>query len=94
MFAGRIIGRVVCSEKVQALEGKKLLLLQPLTWDKKEDGDPLVALDAVGAGSGEFVFFVKAREAAVVFKEVPPVDATILGIIDGVEFNGKYTDGK
>jgi len=94
MFPGRIVGNVVASQKVSSLNGKKLLLVQPLTWDKKPDGEPLVALDAVGSGAGEFVFYVKAREAAVAFKEIPPIDASIVGIIDGVIFHNKEYDGK
>ena len=65
--------------------GKKLLLLQPTDWRKQPQGDPLVAVDAVGAGAGEFVFYVSAREAAMAFEDLPPVDAAVLGIIDGVQ---------
>lgn len=84
MRAGKIIGRVMATQKNETLEGKRLLLLQPLTWDKKVRGEPIVAADAVGAGSDEFVLYVGAREAAVAFPDIPPVDATIVGIIDGV----------
>jgi microcompartment protein CcmK/EutM len=43
----------------------------------------LVAVDAVGAGVGEEVFFVRGREAAFPFQPVePPVDASIVGIVD------------
>ncbi len=89
MKAAKVIGRVVATRKSPSLEGIKLLLIQPLTWDKKPHGDPLVAVDVVGAGAGEFVFWVAAREAAVGvggtdLKDTPPVDAAILGIIDGV----------
>lgn len=86
LFAGRVIGRIMATQKTETFEGVKLLLIQPLTWDRKLDGDPLVAADAVGAGAGEFVFYVKAREAAVAFPQLPPSDATVLGIIDGVYF--------
>ena len=65
MQAGQVIGRVVASHKYETLEGAKLLLIQPLTWEKKPSGDPLVAADTVGAGAGELVFWVAAREAAM-----------------------------
>ncbi|MDI6757278.1 MAG: EutN/CcmL family microcompartment protein [Endomicrobiia bacterium] len=89
MKAAKVIGRVMATKKVSSLEGIKLLLIQPVGWDKKPHGDPLVAADAVGAGAGEFVFWVASREAAVGIggtglKDTPPVDAAILGIIDGV----------
>jgi microcompartment protein CcmK/EutM len=46
-------------------------------------GDPIVAADAVGAGASEKVFWVASREAAVAFKDLPPVDAAIVGIVEG-----------
>jgi len=84
MFAGRVIGRVIATRKYRTLKGKKLLLIQPLTWNKKPDGEPLVALNAVGAGAGGFVFYVKAREACYAFPDMAISDAAVVGIIDGV----------
>ena len=83
--AARVVGRVFCTRQDPAMGGKKLLLLQPTDWRKQPQGDPLVAVDAVGAGAGEFVFYVSAREAAMAFEDLPPVDAAVLGIIDGVQ---------
>ncbi|MBN2385046.1 EutN/CcmL family microcompartment protein [bacterium] len=85
MNPGKVIGRVVASQKYKTLIGSKMLLVQPTDWFGTADGDPLVAIDTVGAGAGEFVFYVSAREAAVAAAAVPPVDAAILGIIDDVE---------
>jgi len=89
VYPGIVVGRVWATRKYKSTEKIKLLLVQPTTWDKKPVGDPVVMADAVGAGAGEFVFYVKAREAAVAFggkslEDTPPYDATILGIIDGV----------
>lgn len=89
MQPAKIIGRVVASRKYETLEGARFLLIQPMTWEKKPQGDPIVAVDTVGAGAGEFVFWVAAREAAVAMggtslKDTPPVDAAIVGIVDGV----------
>ncbi len=88
MQAAKIIGRVVASRKYETLEGVRLLLIQPMTWDRKPHGDPIVAADTVGAGSEEFVFWVAARDAAVAFggtslRDTPPVDAAVVGIVDG-----------
>jgi len=58
MLAGKIIGTVVATQKYESLKGRKLLLVQPMTWDKKPKGDPIVAVDTVGSGSGEFIFYV------------------------------------
>lgn len=90
MLAGKIIGTVVATQKYESLKGRKLLLVQPMTWDKKPKGDPIVAVDTVGSGSGEFIFYVASREAAVAcggtsLADTPPIDAAIVGIIDGVK---------
>ena len=65
------------------LFGLKLLVLQPLSASGESTGRTLVALDSVGAGVGENVFFVRGREAAFPFYPAePPTDATIVGIVD------------
>ncbi|HOW27962.1 MAG TPA: EutN/CcmL family microcompartment protein [Elusimicrobiota bacterium] len=87
MRAAKVIGHVVATCKYKTLEGKKMLLLQPMKWDKTPHGDPFVALDACGAGAEEFVFYVSSREAAVAFPDVPPIDAAALGIIDGLQWD-------
>ena len=84
MRLARVVGRVFCARQDPAIEGKKLLLIQPLRWeDEASVGDPIVAADAVGAGASEKVFWVAAREAAVAFKDVPPIDAAVVGIVEG-----------
>jgi microcompartment protein CcmK/EutM len=83
MQIARVIGDVVATRKEPALEGVALLVIQPLSADGRDSGRPLVALDSVGAGVGETVFFVRGKEASFPFypKEVP-ADAGIVGIID------------
>jgi ethanolamine utilization protein EutN len=95
MKQAKVIGRVFCSRQCGGMDKKTMLLIQPLDWETdKPAGEPLVAADTVGAGAGEMVFFVAAREAVAAFEgwagetssgseELPPVDAAILGIIDG-----------
>jgi microcompartment protein CcmK/EutM len=79
----RVIGEVVSSVKDVNLLGVKLLVLQPIAASGENAGRTLVALDSVGAGSGEHVFFVRGREAAFPFYPAePPTDATIIGIVD------------
>jgi len=83
MQIARVIGDVVATRKEPALEGVTLLVIQPLSADGHDSGRPLVAVDSVGAGVGETVFFVRGKEASFPFypKEVP-ADAGIVGIID------------
>ena len=83
MILARVIGTVVASRKDDGLSGAKLMLIQPLDIGGKVTGKPLVAVDSVGCGVGEEVFYVKGREAAAPFapSEVP-TDAAIVGIVD------------
>jgi len=79
----RVIGDVVATMKDANLDGIKLLVVQPINVNGEAAGRALVALDSVGAGVGEHVFFVKGREAAFPFYPAePPADATIVGIVD------------
>jgi microcompartment protein CcmK/EutM len=83
MQIARVIGEVVATRKDENLTGLKLLIVQPLNADRQPAGKPLVAVDAVGAGSGEHVFFVRGKEASFpFFPDEPPVDAGIVGIVD------------
>jgi ethanolamine utilization protein EutN len=79
----RVIGEVVATMKDANLIGAKLLVLQPIAASGEASGRTLVALDSVGAGVGEHVFFVRGREAAFPFYPAePPADAAIVGIVD------------
>ena len=83
MQLAKVIGDVVATRKDENLVGIKLLIVQPLTPDHQPTGRPLVAVDAVGAGIGEEVFFVRGKEASFPFYPVEaPVDAGIVGIVD------------
>lgn len=83
MQIARVIGTVVSTVKNEALEGRKLLLVQTLDADLKKKGNPLIALDSVGAGVGELVFWCRGKEASFPFKrDETPTDCTIVGIID------------
>jgi microcompartment protein CcmK/EutM len=86
MQVARVIGEVVSTIKDANLSALKLLVLQPVSPSGESCGKTLVAVDSVGAGVGETVFFVRGREAAFPFYPVePPVDAAITGIVDRVD---------
>ena len=83
MHLAKVIGDVVATRKDENLAGLKLLILQPLTPQRTPAGRTLVAVDSVGAGVGEEVFFVRGKEASFPFYPVEaPVDAGIVGIVD------------
>jgi ethanolamine utilization protein EutN len=82
----RVIGTVWCTVKDETLHGMRFLVIQPETETGAPSGAPLVAADAVSARAGDRVFFVRSREAAKAFPgKFVPVDAAILGIVDGAQ---------
>jgi len=83
MQLARVIGDLVVTRKDQNLTGIKLMVLQPIAADGSDVGRTLVAVDAVGAGVGETVFFVRGKEASFPFYPTEvPTDAGIVGIVD------------
>ena len=83
MQIARVIGTVVATVKNETLSGRKFLIVQTLDADLKPKGTPTIALDAVGAGEGELVFWCRGKEASFPFKrDDTPTDCTIVGIID------------
>ncbi|MGA2613190.1 MAG: EutN/CcmL family microcompartment protein [Spirochaetia bacterium] len=86
MKLGLVIGTVVSTQKLESLEGLKLLLVQPLDEKGKEAGAALVAFDVARAGEGDLVFFEAGKEAAQANPNgwFNPADAAIIGIVDAV----------
>jgi microcompartment protein CcmK/EutM len=85
MILGRVVGTVVVTMKNASLGGKKLLVVQPIDSQGRDTGKAIVALDAVGAGTGERVYWCRGKEASFPFlPEEVPIEATIVGIVDEV----------
>ena len=85
MQLARVIGTATSTIKHQTLRGQKLLIVQPYLLDgETPDGDPLLAIDGVGAGRGETVMITSdGRGARELLKaEATPVRWTIIGIRD------------
>lgn len=83
MQLARVIGTVVSTVKNESLTGRKLLIVQTLDANLNPRGKPMVALDSVGAGVGELVFWCRGKEASFPFKrDETPTDCTIVGIVD------------
>jgi ethanolamine utilization protein EutN len=90
MQLGRVIGTVVCTMKDARLIGQKLLVVQPLDRNGREKGKPLVALDSVGAGAGETIYWCRGKEASFPFlPEEVPTEATIVGIVDEINLHAE-----
>ena len=89
MLLAKVIGTVVATKKEPSMDGLRFMLLQPVDTDSKPAGAQVVAVDAVGAGPGEFVMFCtgsSARQTQVTDKR--PCDAVIMAIVDHWEVRG------
>ena len=83
MKLGRVTGRVVSTVKVDAFQGIRLLLVQPLNEQLQNAGDTLVAFDTIQAGQGELIYYETSKEAGRVLETLMnPCDAAIIGIVD------------
>ena len=90
MFYGRVIGTVVASQKDEKLKGCKLMVVQKVNYNGEDEGSPIIAIDHVQAGCGDFVFMAKGKDAAfpLALRDTP-VEAGIMGIIDYVVIDRK-----
>lgn len=89
MILGRVEGAVVATQKHYKLEGRKLLLVQPLDLTGKPTGVPVLAVDGVDAGEGDRVLVVQeGRSASMVSDRVEsPLDAAVIAVVDHVELS-------
>ncbi len=88
MNLARVIGTIWATRKDVNLEGLKMQLIQPMNPQAEDSGNPLVAVDTVGAGVGEIVYYVTAYEAVIPLEVQPALaDASIVGIVDKIELN-------
>jgi ethanolamine utilization protein EutN len=87
MLIARVIGTIVATRKHDRLVGSKIQVVQPLDRKgEKPQGEPFVAVDAVGAGVTERVIVVRGSGARRgVDDALSPVDAAIIGIVDRID---------
>lgn len=90
MILAKVVGTVVSTRKEEKIEGIKFLLLEkidPGTMEGRKDY--VVAMDAVGAGLGEIVFYVAGSSSRMTkVTEGKPSDATITAIVDVIAIDG------
>ena len=88
MIIGKVIGTVVSTKKESSLKGYKILIVQPLTFDLKEDGEPILAVDTLNTGEGEIVLLARGRESTFPLEPDPPaIDRSIVGKIDTIYYD-------
>lgn len=92
MRVAQVVGSVVSTIKAESLRGAKLLIVRETTLQGEPVGDPLVAVDAVGAGEGEVVLITRGSAARFTAQTTDtPVDAVIMAIVDTLEVAGQTT---
>jgi len=86
VFFAKVIGTLWATQKDESMKSFKLQIIQPLNAKREQTGPPMIAVDTVGAGQGETVFYITAREAVIPLPvEMAPVDASIVGIVDRID---------
>jgi microcompartment protein CcmK/EutM len=90
MILARVVGTVVATRKDPRLEGKKLLVVKPVSPEGREEANYLIAIDTVSAGFRELVIIVSGSSARMAegCKDTP-TDASIVGIVDTVHLDKK-----
>lgn len=91
MELARVIGTVWATQQHPTFRGGRLLVIQPVDAARKASGATLVAMDTVGAGTGEIVFFTTFYEATIPWRrrnrgmDLTPVGAAVVGIVDRID---------
>ena len=89
MLIARVVGEIVATAKAPSHIGQKVLLVQPLNLDGSDQGETLVAMDAVDAGVGDRVLVVTEGWSAMTAVDHPnsPIDMSVIGVIDSVNID-------
>ncbi|MAE62844.1 MAG: ethanolamine utilization protein EutN [Phycisphaeraceae bacterium] len=84
MLLATVIGRATSTVKHASLQGQKLLVCQALSSERRPTGDPILAVDRLGAGRGDHVILTSdglgLRE--LLSDDTSPVRWWTLGIVD------------
>jgi len=85
----RVVGRVVATVKQDTLTSVSLQWIQPISTAGADVGKPIVAVDRIGVGPDEIIYFITSREAALTLDNTfAAVDAGIVGKVDWVNVAG------
>ncbi len=86
MNFARVIGHVWATAKDENLTGLRMLIIQPMTSDRKDRGKPIVSIDTVTAGPGDIVYYVTSNESVFpIPPDFAPVDSAIVGLVDRID---------
>lgn len=93
MKVARVVGTVVSTIQAPIFDGRKLLLCDVLDGDGRPDGTYLIAVDLVGAGTGETVLLLDEGSSArqMVGATSGPLRTVVAGIVDTID-DGRWVD--
>lgn len=94
MLLGKVTGTLVPAVVYEGLEGVPMLLVQPLTKEKKPHGGLIVCADSTRmAGPEELIYYESSREAALALDPwFVPVDHAIMGIVDTLNLSAPESE--
>lgn len=94
MYLARVLGNMVTTDKYDAFDKRKLLIVQKLGLDGKRVGHSTMAIDYVGAGQGDIVLVGAAPGLASTVFGIPraPIRELVMGIVDHAETGGAFKD--
>lgn len=91
MFVAKVTGSLVSTQKVSAMTGFKLLVVEPYRVEPNDrdrlvtTGRTLVAVDTLGAGEGDLVLVTQGSSARLTPETKNlPIDTVVVGIVDQV----------
>jgi len=84
MLTGIVEGNVVSTIKHASMKGWRLLIVQPLDVDDRADGDPILAIDMLGASRGDKVVISNDGRGTreMVGDNNSPLRWAVTGIVD------------
>lgn len=100
MFIARVTGSIIATQKAVSMTGHKLLVVEPYRLAAAEPdgsgrdrlvttGRTFIAVDALGAGEGEFVLVTQGSSARLTPETKSlPIDAVVIGLVDAVTVDG------
>jgi len=86
MIIGKVVGKLWSTRKNDKLNGQKFLIVKLMSEENRFLNELFVAVDIIGAGTGDLVIIVKGGAARIAINDqTVPIDATIVGIVDSLE---------
>ncbi|HBB29926.1 MAG TPA: ethanolamine utilization protein EutN [Clostridiales bacterium] len=86
MIIGKVVGKLWSTRKNDKLNGQKFLIVKLMSEENRFLNELFVAVDIIGAGTGDLVIIVKGGAARIAINDqTVPIDATIVGIVDSIE---------